>query len=292
MIPIVFSTDHNYVMPAGVTISSLLHNSPDTTYDIYILIGNDVTDEDKAKLTEQVETASAASRITFLEMGDSFKGGYEIRDITKACYYRLLIPWLIPHHDKIIYCDVDIIFKTSLDELYSIDLGNNYVAGAYTSTKDSWKTMEKYLTKIGLDYKDYINSGVLVINSKKQREMGLDKAYEKYSRKKFLYQDQDIINIVCKGHVGHFDRRFNLKPSVYATEPDLLENVVLHYAGDKPWESFSYAWSEWWEAYNRSIFRDSELYHKISARILSPMQQLKRMKKKSVDKVKQLWKNM
>lgn len=281
MIPIVFSTDHNYIMPTGVTIASLLMSARGNNYDIYVLISSDVTEKDKNLLTKQVRDISAVSRISFIEMGDNYKDGYEIRGISKACYYRLMIPWLIPDIDKIIYADVDIIFKSPLSELFEVELEDNYVAGAIPIDISGFKGMEKYFKKIGLRYDKYINSGVLLINSKKQREDNLQKEYEKLSKKKFIYQDQDIINIACKGHIKFFDKRFNLKPSTYATEKDLQENVVIHYAGDKPWQTFTYAWSQWWEIYEKSIFNDYRLYHDISAKILNIGHQIKNLRKKT-----------
>lgn len=287
MIPIVFSTDHNYVMPAGVTITSLLISAPEINYDIYILASPDVNEEDKAMLKEQVALVSPASRISFIEMGDKFEGGYEIREISTACYYRLMIPWLIPNVDKIIYADVDIIFKTSLKELFEIDLKENYVAGSYPNTSDGWKAMQKYFEKIGADYKAYINSGLLVINSKLQREQNLESRYNELAKNNYLYQDQDIINIVCKGRIAHFNRRFNLMPKYYGND-NKQSDCVIHYVGDKPWKTFSYAWAEWWEVYKKSIFWDASFYRAISERILSPKEQLKSFRRKSFQKLKQI----
>lgn len=288
MIPIVFSTDHNYIMPTGVTIASLLMSAEESRYDIYVLISSDVTPEDKEKLSKQVALLSSHSKISFIEMGDKFEDGFEIRGISKACYYRLMIPWLLPDIDKIIYCDVDIIFNASLKDLYEIDLGDNYVAGAYPCEIEVWKNMCKYFNKIGLKYDEYINSGVLLINSKEQRAKGLDKVYDELSKRKFLYQDQDIINIACKGHILFFDKKYNLKPSLYATSPDLYNNVVLHYAGEKPWVTFTFAWAEWWEVYKKSIFKDDKLYHDVSARILSVKYQFKSFKRKAIRKIQVL----
>lgn len=281
MIPIVFSTDHNYVMPAGVTIASLLMNSDGLGYDIYLLISADVTEEDKNLLVKQVDALSENSKITFIEMGERYRDGYEVRGISKACYYRLMIPWLIPNIDKIIYSDVDIIFKTSLSEIFNIDIEDYYVAGSEPGNVLIWKRMEKYFNKIGIKYEEYINSGFLLINSKKQRELNLDAQYEDLSKKKFIYQDQDIINIACKGHIKFFERRFNLIASAYGTKNDLKDNLVIHYAGEKPWETFTYAWAQWWEIYEKTLFNDNRLYHDISAKILNPRHQFNTFRKKA-----------
>ncbi len=45
MIPIVFSTDHNYVMPTCVTIASLLQSCGEgERYAINVLVSEDVTE--------------------------------------------------------------------------------------------------------------------------------------------------------------------------------------------------------------------------------------------------------
>lgn len=286
-IPIVFSTDHNYVMPTGVTIASLLLSSERENYDIYILAAPDVDEDDRRLLQRQVNELSPSSTVSFLNMGDRFKGGYEIRGISKACYYRLMIPWLIPDVDKILYCDVDIIFKTSAANLYDIDMEGMFVAGSKPFNPEGWKIMEKYFKKIGLDYRTYINSGVLVINSRLQRENQLDKIYTSLSEKKYHFQDQDIINIACKGKIAYFDKRFNLMASAYGVNNDLIDNLIIHYAGDKPWKSFTFAWIEWWEVYRKTIFADERFYHDVCRRILCPDYQIKLMRKKLNDKVKQ-----
>lgn len=292
MIPIVFSTDHNYVMPARVTISSLLISGAAESYDIYILIGEDVTETDQNDLRNTVKCLSRQSRIQFIDMGKMFDGGYETRGISKACYYRLMIPWLLPDIDKIIYSDVDVIFKTSMKEVFETDITGHYVAGGLPNFKDGWKSMEKYFNKIGIDYHTYINSGILLINSKLQREDKLNLIYQEESKRKYIYQDQDIINIVCRGKITHFDRRYNLMPSLYGTQDNLIDNLVLHYAGDKPWVDFTYAWVEWWNVYLNSNFCDMEFYHSVCSKIQNPKRQLFTITKKVREKIQQNLKKM
>lgn len=198
-LPIVFSTDHNYVMPTCVTIHSLLTTSkPGISFDINIIIDPDVTEKDKEVLTLQISKDNKGSSINFIEIGDTFNKGFEIRDISRACYNRLMIPWLLPQYDKVVYSDVDIIFTGDISSLYNIDLGESLVAGVGGKT---WTKgiICKYLKKIGAPTESYINSGFLLINSSLQRKEGLKEKYLDLSKRKFIYQDQDIINIVCKG---------------------------------------------------------------------------------------------
>src|SRR5690606_17750971 len=130
ILPIVFCFDDNLVLPAGICINSLLlHAKQDTFYDIFILHDKDAEYPKTSffnKLKEQFNNFS----ITFRSVGDEFRGNYEIREITYAAYYRLLIPDIIPEYDKIFYFDVDIIFQCDLYDIYnSVDLSNYYIGG-------------------------------------------------------------------------------------------------------------------------------------------------------------------
>lgn len=271
-IPIVFSTDHNFIMPTGVAIHSLLITREKTEYDIYIIISDNVTEDDKNKLTAQVKSISTISTIQFLSIGDQFKECYEIRGVTVATYYRLLIPWLLPHIDKIIYSDGDIIFKAPLDELYHMDIGDNFILG---NRKEKWqKKAETRIRSLGLDPAHYTNAGFLVINSKAQRDANLKEKFLYHSTKKYYFQDQDILNIVCKGHIIHFNSKYNCGPSAFKNlccygKLPYNDIVVIHYAGEKPWKAYCPFWTEWWKNYQASIFFNDKFYFSIMLQSLS-----------------------
>ena len=91
-IPIVFSTDHNFIMPTSVALVSLLECSTDCSLQIFILQSDDVTDQDRSSLDELCKRHGA--ELHWISLGDSFKGAHEIRGITIFTYYRLMIPWL------------------------------------------------------------------------------------------------------------------------------------------------------------------------------------------------------
>ena len=274
MFPIVFSTDHNFVMPTCVTIHSLLKTAnPGVNYDIYLIVDSGVDTKDKKLLQQQVEKDNNESRINFIDIGDTFENGFEIRNISKACYNRLMIPWVIPNYDKIIYSDVDIIFKGDISELYNTDLKDALVAGVGGSV---WNKgiIKKYLQKINADSEEYINSGFLLINSKLQREENLKERYLTLSRKKFLYQDQDIINLVCKGKIKKLPNSYNVKPiDCYNYEMNQIK--VIHYMGQKPWDHFTFQWVDWWDYYNTSVVYDPQLNKNLSKKIMTYQYQIK-----------------
>lgn len=296
-IPVVFSTDNNYVMPTGVAILSLLESArPTTVYEIFVLINDDVTEKSKELLRKQVGCFPNHT-IEFIGVGNVFEGAFEIRNISVAAYSRLLIPWLLPQYDKVIYSDVDVIFRTDLSDVYLMDMEENYVAGVIAYGFHFIRKEVQYLTKIGIDVSKYINSGILVINSKLQRDKKLKPNYFEHAKKKYIYQDQDIINIVCKDHIAFLSIAYNLTGSIferifsknkeildifldsdiYLSGTDLVtvienckryQNCILHYAGSKPWNTFTQAWREWWNTYQCSIFYDPDREIKVSRSIL------------------------
>lgn len=279
-IPIVFGTDHNFIVPTGIAMLSLVKKA-DSPYDIFVIISDDVTEEDRKKLDSAINSGEAhASSVTFIKIGPTFRNGFETRGVSNACYYRLLIPWLIPQYDKVIYSDSDVIFKGSLRDFYNFDLQDNYVGGVGGKIW-SKSLLKRYLNRKGLDEKDYINSGVLLINSSLLRKNDLKDSFINLASKNFVYQDQDIINIVCKGKIMHLPEEYNVKPKNVDRVGD--QNVkVLHFIGAKPWDTDLNHGEEWWKLYKDSVFFDkdqSSFQRWNSLRIMSLM-------KKKMEKLK------
>lgn len=285
IIPIVLSTDHKYIMPTGITIRSLLNTASHAEYDIFVLISADVTESDKQLIKEQAnETAPALRNLTFINMGGEFDTSMEIRGISKACYYRLLIPWILPQYDKVVYSDVDIIFKSDLCGLYETEIKDALVAGVTTPIYKRKRNYSRHIRKIGLNPLTYINSGFLLINCKQQREENLKDQYKQLSQKKFLFQDQDIINLVCKNRIYHIPEIYNMSPSLLNAEN--RENVaVIHYNGEKPWKSFTFGWLEWWDCYRYSIFFDYNFYKSVSRDTLNRKKMIISFLKKGVEQL-------
>lgn len=221
-IPVVFSTDHNFIMPTGVAILSMLKCSQDCFCDIRILQHRDVTDIDRQTLKDIVEPFNA--EIRFITMGTEFDSGFQIRGISTPCYYRLMIPWLFPNLDKVVYCDGDVIFKQSVKKLFEQSVENAYIGGVCTLFDSNY--LRNYLSTLNLEYTEYINSGVLVVNSKMQRDANLVEKYKAEAKKKYTFQDQDILNVVCKGKISHLPPKFNFfSRKAYSTAELYMKNI-------------------------------------------------------------------
>lgn len=275
-VPIVFAFDNNLVLPAAVCISSLLTSArADTYYDIFILHAND-EDIDKT-LLNRVETHFSNCKISYRSVPDTFKEGFEIRGITIAAYYRLLIPELIPEYDKVIYSDVDVIFRQDLSHIYfQTDLGDCYIAGVNNLAHLDADLNHHYGATLGLDTRSVICSGFLLMDCKRIKADGLVEKFIEQSKNKYKFQDQDILNICCRGRIKMLPPKYSLltyisfmainRPKelvqVWSSE-DIAEAMTagnIHYNGQKPWRGACINFDIWWEYYRKSPVYDPKYY--------------------------------
>lgn len=263
-IPIVFATDHNYVMPTGVAIHSLLKSGE--IYHIVVITGEDVTPLDKEMLKKEVTINSKESIIEFIESDGTFKDSPVSRHISNITYYRFLIPWLLPQYDKVIYCDPDVIFMTPLKKVYKgTDLKESLIAAVRRQYKED-TIYYKNVLSIGLDTNEYINAGFLIINCKMMRDLHLLPELIEMSKQEYLLLDQDILNLICKNKIVYLPNRFNVTSEKMTAE--LLEGEsIIHYTGSKPWNDFKCCWIEWWTNYRESVFYNPNIYITVSEKI-------------------------
>lgn len=276
-IPVVFAFDKNLVMPACVCISSLLMNAKkDTSYDIFILhpANQSMTQTDLVKLPEYYDNC----KLTFRPVGNEFDNAFEIRGITTPAYYRLLIPEIIPEYDKIIYSDVDVIFRRDLSDLYSIDLAGVYMAATYDVGMNLGKDGVAHINATkGLVLGKYIQSGFILLNSSKLKNDGLVIRFKEEAKKQYKFQDQDILNVVCGKNLKVLPAKYNMTDytfyylnsgdelikSGYIKDEEISEAKqygTLHFNGHKPWKSYSINFDIWWEYYRKSPFFDEKFY--------------------------------
>lgn len=290
MIPVVFSSDHNFIMPTYVAISSMLANTS-RRCEVYLLVAEDVTAEDKSLLRELCSRYDAG--IAFISVGNIFDNTFCVRGITKATYFRLLIPWIIPDRDKVIYLDGDIVVTGDISELYDYPLrSDKLIGGVRTPGFSTNRKIRKEISGNGLNYREYINAGILIFNSRLLREENYKPVFLSHTDKQYSFQDQDILNITCRGRIDFLPLKFNyigiLRPeikkqfiSMGLATPDDVKNaserpVIIHYAGAKPWREFTPRWNEWVSQYRMSPFYDQKLIDDISSKILFPVFNLKK----------------
>lgn len=230
-------------------------------------------------------------RIQYRQVDNTFDSAFEIRGITTSTYYRLLIPDLIPEYDKIIYSDVDVIFRSDLSNIYfSVDLHDSYVAGV-NALIPFIPDMRAYYQKMRkVEMKGIIYAGNIILNSKKIREDNIIEQFKKLAKKNFRFQDLDVLNIVCQNRVTYlkpefcvttYFSEFSIRNRTilrqYWTDNDIalaLQNGIVHYNGQKPWKGFCVNFDIWWEYYRKSPFFDEKFYFEFFYKRLNELDQL------------------
>lgn len=288
-IPIAFAFDNNLVMPACVCLSSLMMNAkPNTFYDIFIL--HSVKENLRTEELDKLPLHFPNCRMQYRMVGDWFDNAFEIRGITTPAYYRLLIPELIPEYDKILYSDVDVIFRDDLSEIYhNTDLSNCYLGGV-DSLSNFQPQLCDYYKKLGITAEGIIYSGNLIINSKKIKEDGIVVQFKELAKNNYIYQDMDVLNIVCRDKIQYMPMAFCLTTylSDYAVHnretllaywdeqqiEKALTKGIVHYNGQKPWKGLCPNFDIWWEFYRKSPYFDEKFYFEFFYSKLNELDQL------------------
>lgn len=228
-IDIAFCFDNNGYKLASVSIKSLLNVSAGKCdYNIYCVIDKNFSKKQQETLTNL--TKDTNSEIIFLHANDDFDKSFRL-NWPVSVFWRLMLPGLLPDVKKIIYADIDIIFRKPLTEIFNIDMGNNLIAGVK-------------------DYNNgYINSGFLVMNLQAIRQ---EKIYQKWiqvsQKKHYKNPDQDLLNYTCRRRIQYLPLKYNFQPMMGSyifkvhTEQEIYDLkynlVVLHYSNwMKPWHS-------------------------------------------------------
>lgn len=293
IVPIVFSIDNNLVMPACICLSSLMmHANQSTFYDIFILHSHDevLETEELNRIMHYYQNCN----ISYVKVRDYFSDAYEVRGITKVTYYRLLIPKLIPQYDKIIYSDVDIIFRSDLTEVYDIEINDEYVAATYDLGMLLSDNGQKYINTIGLNSAQYMQAGFILLNTKKIREDNLISQFTTLYKNKYKFQDQDILNLTCLKRHKLLPFKYNMTDYVYyyfrhkheyfkdvsrKDIDDAFKHGTIHFNGHKPWKKYCVNFDIWWEYYRKSPYFDQKFYFDFFYKKLDELDQLSLMKR-------------
>ena len=199
-INIAYAFDNIYYYITHVSMKSVMMNQNKNTFiKFYILISENIYNEQK-EVIDKISKDYFNCNITYFLIEDEFKEFSSEGTInrTTAIYYRLFLQNLLPNEKKILYLDCDTIVYKDLYKLYNYDIKDKYYIGEYEG---------KALLKYGKNLKDFINSGVILINLENLRKDNIfPKIYDflKENNMHLLYLDQDAINVVCNKKNGFF----------------------------------------------------------------------------------------
>ncbi len=253
-IPIFLNIDNDYAVPTYVTLFSMLCNYQGSSDICAYILTNEAFSEGNSFLLKSLSEKFQHIKVKILKMDGSFDSvSINQEHITPASLYRLMIPRITDSlidvkADTCIYLDSDLVVEGDISELFNIDMKGYYVGGV-----GDWLQLydDRELPDIPSMDK-YINSGVLLINTKQINEAdGLRERLEKEgNRNDFLYNDQDAINSVLYDGIKMLPLKYNaMAPDIYQENESFYkqygkENIeearkkplIVHFITDKkPW---------------------------------------------------------
>ena len=237
-VPIFFSSDENYIPFLSVAIRSLIDNSSEENdYSIYIL--NDGLSERAVNSIGNMQTKNV--HIIFIDVNERLKslcGALNLRDYyTISIYFRLFIASMFPDYHKAIYMDCDLVILDDVRNLYDIDLQDKLLGVISDKVVSGYRVLHSYTDEVlGLDYRNYFNSGVMLMNLDKLREEHIEKKFVEILNKydfKTIAPDQDYLNFLCSGKVMYLDTSWNV---MWSKKKFRGEPKIIHYnMFKKPW---------------------------------------------------------
>lgn len=258
MIQLVIATNENYLPGAIATLTSARMFTTQED-DIHVTcLHDDLSAEKQNYLIDLVDSLHGQIFISFIQLDVSkFKNCPEFWTEGKSLlpYARLLLGSLLPSHiDKVLYLDVDLLVKCNLKQLYSISLGNYEIAACIDKICPTLR--DDYPCEMTdfeiIKYKDYFNSGVMLINLSKIRTtnsfLNVLDMLNKGSNQSFKYADQSALNYYYQGNFLKLDDMWNIQlHSQNYSQIELQRMLDQSYRGifhfvskAKPWNSFSY----------------------------------------------------
>ena len=249
-IHIVLASDENYIQHAAVTITSVLVNKASPYKVIVHFIGGGISPK-SLTLLEQCATKYGAEFVYHQIDDKVFEDFYVSRHITKAAYYRLMIPMILDSTlEKAIYLDTDMIVRHDIGELWETDIRDYFLGAVLDKRLNEKRSLISHLEMPPNE--PYFNSGLLLMNLVKWREHQIsEKAIQYiYSHGDLPFHDQDALNGVLWGKWYPLDSKWNVITALFHQYYKLnrktllsleqLEAVkdpyIVHFTGPvKPW---------------------------------------------------------
>ncbi len=239
-IPIALSPNDKYLPLSYTSMLSILSTKNYYSYiDFYLILPTSFSEKNYFLLESLFEQFTYFN-ITYIYMDNRYENAFVHRYITQQAYYRFSLGCLLPHFNKIIYLDADTICFSDLSNLFDLNFNGKMILGKGLSQNQT------NLKQI------HINSGILLLNLKKMRNLKFEERVLKILNSGFKHptlHDQAVIDTFFYKYVGLFPPEFNAYLLNYTETLKLISTVNLydkdkllfslkypiirHYKGDK-----------------------------------------------------------
>lgn len=150
-------------------------------------------------LQKELQKYNAENTVRLIDITEKFKNQKPNANMdtrfTPCCMLRLYADEVDELPSKILYLDNDVICCENPTQFYNQDMSDSPIAGVLDHY-GSWFFRQKFYKR------DYLNSGVLLLNMPKIKESKLFKdSREMCMNKKMFMPDQSALNKLCKNKI-------------------------------------------------------------------------------------------
>lgn len=287
-IPIVSNFNDKYAAIFSTFLASVIKYASDTNNYDFIILSNDITEPHKIMLQQMMKKNMNIRFISPKKYLADLELVINHEFYTPDLYYRVIMPQILKNYNKFVVIDADMICQEDIANIFNENIDSylaggcidcvflGYLNGAVPHSKEYainyMKMSNPYL---------YINTGLLLFNAKKYREM-----YSLEFLKTFICKhikhvrvyEQDMLNMLLCGNLKFLDAKWN----TYTKNSEFIEKCfslcpyepfkkwenarteqkgIIHYAAQpKPWWDTNTDMAHiWWEYARKTPFYEEIL---------------------------------
>ena len=221
-----------YTKYEAVALLSMLYNTK-SEITVHIIHDCSVSYENKYKLKKICENYNQKILFHELPATDFDEIGSMTKSFTIGTLFRLKLPDLLGNNiSKIIYLDADLLINTDIEQIWNMDIGDNYVAACHDPGLNDFCIL---LSDGLVPAEKYFNAGVTAFNLARIRQ-----DFDLFSDcVKFLLvhpactmADQDAMNYLFLDNVLFLPNQYNMFTRHKRGYDVSLEDGIYHFAGD------------------------------------------------------------
>jgi len=244
VVPIFVTISNDYAPYAAAAIHSLIQHTDKKRYYRIIILHDGLNLVNRWRLRSLVTNNCA---IQFKKITNSLYLRAVIKYVSKrkgmgdffskaVYFYRFFIPLLFPLYERAVYIDSDTILRGDIAKLFDMEMGDNTVMAMIDPKVTAIPEFRDYVDfAVGVPHEEYVNDGVMLMDLRKMRKCKylstMVAMIQKYDAD-LVAPDQDYLNVILKGSIGHFGSEWNAEP----TEEFAKDVKLVHFnLFNKPW---------------------------------------------------------
>ena len=241
-ITIAYAPDNNVLPLTLVSIASVMQNAKKTDEIEFVILYSSL-DEKYLPMFDNLQTIKPY-KLNAIKIDESIFDGFPCPNwVTVEAWFRCLLADLLPSIDKVLYLDCDTIVRSSLSDMFKVDLEDNLVGVIEDVSRSKINA-----SRIALEDNFYFNSGVMLINTKAWRKVDFFNHLKNIVMTDGkIGNDQDALNKACDNKKCRLSPKYDYMhvwwrknqheyDEKYAKEFEKAENnpIIVHFTGVKP----------------------------------------------------------